>query len=119
MCMMVYQSILGSVAGSQGTSDGVEFDAFSEAILEAAVAQFMEYGLQRTSLNRIASAAGVSRATLFNRFPNREALERAVMLRETQRFIAEIDALVATGQTPEDRLVLGIVAAARGVRSQP
>ena len=109
--MEVYLTIAGWLSG-----DGIEeFDEYAERILEAAEAQFEAHGLQRTSLNRIAAEAGVSRATLFNRFANRDALLAAVIARQTRRFIAEIDAAVAAKDTPEDRLIAGIIAAGHGL----
>ena len=56
------------------TAEDATLDAQAERVLAAARAQFLEFGLRRTSLDHIAQAAGMSRATLFRRFPNREAL---------------------------------------------
>ena len=109
--MEVYETMSRWLSG-----DDLEgFDEYAERILEAAEAQFEAHGLQRTSLNRIAAEAGVSRATLFNRFANRDALLAAVIARQTRRLIAEIDAEVAGKSTPEERLIAGIVAAGRGL----
>ena len=47
-----------------------------EAIREAAVALFMSEGLQRTSMDAIAAAAGVSKQTVYSHFESKDALFR-------------------------------------------
>jgi AcrR family transcriptional regulator len=93
-------------------------DPYAERIVEAARDQFMEFGLQRTSLDRIAAAAGVSRGTLFKRFANRDALLRAVAAREIRQALASVDAEVETARTPEERLIAGVVAGGHVTRNQ-
>ena len=109
--MSVSHRLPESILEAQGRAD--EFDDYAERILEAAEAQLREFGLRRTSLDRIAKAAGVSRVTLFRRFANRDALLGAVILRDGRRFIAEFDAALPKSGPPEDRFVVGIVTAAR------
>jgi AcrR family transcriptional regulator len=50
----------------------------SEQIVAAAAALFAERGFEGTSLNAIAKAAGVTIASIYQYFPNREALVDAV-----------------------------------------
>ncbi|WP_127819523.1 TetR/AcrR family transcriptional regulator [Microbacterium sp. CPCC 204701] len=49
-------------------------------ILGAATELFLEMGYDRTSLARVAQAAGVSKATLFKQFPTKAALFEATVL---------------------------------------
>lgn len=44
------------------------------AILDAAVAEFRASGYEATSMDRIATRAGVSKRTVYNHFPGKEAL---------------------------------------------
>lgn len=44
------------------------------AILEAAVAEFRQAGYDATSMDRVAASAGVSKRTVYNHFPSKEAL---------------------------------------------
>lgn len=46
----------------------------TEALCEAAAKVFTRYGVKRTTMNDIAQAAGVARQTLYNIFPNKEAV---------------------------------------------
>lgn len=90
-------------------------DPYAERILEAARQQFMAFGLRRTSLDDIARAAKVSRATLFRRFPNREALLLALVAREAQRSIAAVDAQLASIEDPEAFLLAGALGVIRQI----
>jgi len=49
------------------------------AIVDAATALFLESGYDKTSLARIADAAGVSKATLFKQFPTKAELFDAIV----------------------------------------
>lgn len=49
------------------------------AIMRAATRLFLESGYDRTSLAQIATASGVSRATLFKQFPTKAALFEAIV----------------------------------------
>lgn len=48
-------------------------------ILDAAERLFFEHGVERTSMNAIAAAAGVGKGTLFRRFGDRSSLALAVL----------------------------------------
>ncbi|MDH5824657.1 TetR/AcrR family transcriptional regulator [Luteimonas sp. RD2P54] len=56
------------------------------AIVDAAVAEFRAAGFETTSMDRIAATAGVSKRTVYNHFPSKEAL-----------FVHIVDALMARG----------------------
>ena len=106
--MSVHQFVADPRSGLAGAAP--EFDPYAERILTAARAQLLEFGLARTSLDRIAAAAGVSRATLFKRFHSREALLGAIATRELRHFIARIDREMTSIDDPEERIVHGFVA---------
>ena len=90
-----------------------EWDEYAERVLEAAEAQFSEFGLGRTSMDRVAEAAGVSRITVYRRFANRDALFAAVVARAFRRFLSEFDAEVSKCGDPDERFVRGVAVAAR------
>lgn len=49
------------------------------AILDAAIALLAEKGLQRLTIDAVASAAGVTKGGLFHHFPNKDALIEGVL----------------------------------------
>lgn len=49
-------------------------DRKREAIIQAAIAEFRAHGFDITSMDRIAATAGVSKRTVYNHFPSKEAL---------------------------------------------
>jgi len=67
----------------------------SDEILDAAREVFEEYGARRANVDDVARKAGISRSTLYRRFPNKEALLAAVIERETGEFFDELDRIAA------------------------
>ncbi|MFM9033850.1 MAG: TetR/AcrR family transcriptional regulator [Mycobacterium sp.] len=65
-------------------------DGATEAILDAALAEFDRHGIRRVALDDVARRAGVSRTTIYRRFANRDELVAAVMDRENARLFSEI-----------------------------
>ena len=53
----------------------------------------------------VARRGGVARVTVYRRFPGKERLVEGVILREAQRFFAELEAAVARFSSVEDRIV--------------
>ncbi|MFI7673904.1 TetR/AcrR family transcriptional regulator [Actinophytocola sp. NPDC049390] len=92
-------------------------DEVGESILDTALAEFLTYGLRRTTVDVVAKRAGVSRATLYRRFDGKDALVQAVLVRESRRFFGSIAAAVAGVSTVEDRLVEGFVVGVRYARA--
>ncbi len=96
--------------GRQLAASGDRLDVYAERILDAGREQMVQFGLRRTSLDDIARAAQVGRATLFLRFPNRGTLHLALAAREAQRSISRVDAQLAQIEDPEELLVTGAIA---------
>lgn len=71
-------------------------EAKTEAILDAALALFSEKGAQ-ASMDAIARRAGVSRQTLYNRFPSKTEIGRALAARRSDA----ISAPLRTGGDPQ------------------
>ncbi|QNE73683.1 TetR family transcriptional regulator [Streptomyces finlayi] len=94
-------------------------DALSEQILDAAREQFMTHGVRRTTVDRIAARAKVSRLTVHRRIGGRDDLLAACLLREYRRFVVDVDEVVTALPDREDRLVEGFVAVFRHVREHP
>ncbi|WHS59097.1 TetR/AcrR family transcriptional regulator [Pseudomonas sp. G2-4] len=62
-----------------------------EAILQAAIAEFRSSGFEITSMDKIAATAGVSKRTVYNHFPSKEALFAEILNRLWHSITAEQD----------------------------
>lgn len=72
-----------------------------ERILDAATAVFLEYGFAGASLERIAERASASKATLYSRYENKEALFSEVVKRSVERSMRLIQETPQTDSLPE------------------
>lgn len=75
-------------------------DATTEAILDATRASVLDFGVRRTTLTDVARRAGVSRMTVYRRYPDVDAVLRDLMTREFGHAMAEI---VARVEAPDGR----------------
>ncbi|MEM9669653.1 MAG: helix-turn-helix domain-containing protein [Pseudomonadota bacterium] len=75
-----------------------------EQILEAAMQLFLRYGVKRTSMNDIASEAGVARQTLYNAFSNKDDVLCSLIRLFTDRAMDEIEVIIARSTKLSDRL---------------
>jgi TetR/AcrR family transcriptional repressor of uid operon len=94
-------------------------DALFDRVAAAALDEFAEHGIRRTSMEDIARRAGVSRMTVFRRFASKQGLVEVVIAREVRRGMQELDLLWEGAETLEDRLVAGFEFAGRYVRGHP
>jgi TetR/AcrR family transcriptional regulator len=68
----------------------------SDVLLDAARDVFSQYGARRANMDDVASAAGVSRSTLYRSHPTKDALLAAVVVRELETFFDELDQVAST-----------------------
>lgn len=94
-------------------------DALFDRVAAAALDEFAEHGIRRTSMEDVARRAGVSRMTVFRRFASKQRLVEIVIAREVHRGMQELDLLWEVAETLEDRLVAGFEFAGRYVRGHP
>lgn len=81
-------------------------------IAAAAQELFMQKGIEGTSMNEIAQAAGYSKATLYVYFKNKEEIIGVLVLESMEKLYAHVvSALEATGNTKEryDRICQSLV----------
>jgi AcrR family transcriptional regulator len=91
----------------------------TDEALDGALAAFLDFGIRRTSVNEIARRGGVSPATLYRWYGSKDGIVAAVVVRETRRFLAELEAQVDADAPPEDQLAEVSVLVARRLRDQP
>ncbi|WP_341256929.1 TetR/AcrR family transcriptional regulator [Gordonia malaquae] len=89
-----------------------------EAILEAAAAEFTAVGVRRANMDEVARVAGVSRSTLYRRFPNKDNLLLAVANRTFENGMARIERGVA-GLGPSDAVIEAFATGADMVENDP
>ena len=68
-----------------------------ESILQAAKARLVAYGLDKTTMNEIADEIGMSKASLYYYFTNKEDLFRAVIQHEHKHFLEEQNTYLNSG----------------------
>lgn len=95
----------------------IERDPRRLAVIDAAHAAFMEFGIRRTSMNVIARRGGVSPATLYRWFGSKDVIVSQVLVRELGAMLAQIDEAVDPGAPAEVQLVEIIVLSARIMQS--
>src|SRR5580704_3193435 len=80
---MTAEVFLGTEPAPDSTvPDSTAPDSTEAAILDAAGECVLAYGVRRTSLSDVARRAGVSRPTVYRRWPDRRALVADLMTRE-------------------------------------
>jgi AcrR family transcriptional regulator len=99
-----------------GTADDTE-----NAILDAAAGCVLAFGVRRTSLSDVARRAGVSRPTVYRRWPDLRALVADLMTRELAAVFAAASGDPATAAPgPVRQQAVGqFLAAARELRAHP
>ncbi|MFF1481781.1 TetR/AcrR family transcriptional regulator [Streptomyces sp. NPDC058301] len=76
-----------------------------EALLDAALSALRARPWSAVRMVDVASAAGVSRQTLYNEFGSKEGLARALVRREADVYLRGVDRVLAERAFPADRLV--------------
>ena len=89
-----------------------------DRLLDAARACVLAVGVRRTTVTDVARRAGVSRMTLYRRYPDLEGVLAALMTREFGRLVAEA-AAQASGVTARERVVAMVVHGARSLAEDP
>lgn len=90
------------------------------AILTASLVHFTENGVQATTMDQIAAAADVARATLFNYFPSKAEIVAALVAEHDEGFFIALDGWrQASALTTGERLLGLFVATAYYLRRAP
>lgn len=80
--------------------------AKDEAILTAAGSLFLERGFETVSLDTVAQAAGVSKATIYARYADKDALFAAVLRQECERAVSPDSFFPIADQPVRDTLIV-------------
>jgi AcrR family transcriptional regulator len=93
-------------------------DATTEAILDATRASVLDFGIRRTTLTDVARRAGVSRMTVYRRYPDVDAVLRDLMTREFGQAMEEVVTQLSGGDG-RTRVVTHITATVAAFRASP
>ena len=88
-------------------------------MLDAARECVLAVGFRRTTFSDVARRAGVSRMTLYRRFPDLETLLSSLMTREFGRLVEEARAVGHREPTVRERAVAMVTLAARRLHADP
>jgi AcrR family transcriptional regulator len=90
-------------------------------VLDAALDLFLEHGYDGTSMQAIAERAGVTKPVVYACFPGKDELFRALLAREEERILAEIQGAFAGADLsdPETTLIEGFTGFLRAVDHSP
>jgi AcrR family transcriptional regulator len=75
-----------------------------QRILDAARRAFLERGLAGASIDEIAAIARAGKPTIYARFPSKEALFAAVVMRNVSAIVGAFEGHIPAGTTIEERL---------------
>lgn len=91
----------------------------ADAILDAAREAVMAVGVRRMTATDVARRAGVSRMTLYRRYPDVPSLIQALMTREFQSVVDGATEAVASLPTGRERAVEAALRTASGLATDP
>jgi TetR/AcrR family transcriptional regulator len=99
----------------------LETESISELdrlILDTARTVFETYGVRRANIEDVATRAGVSRSTIYRRFPTKDDLFEKVVRREAEIFFTTLDQ-ATTGRTPQEAVIEAFALGVRLVHDSP
>lgn len=88
-------------------------------IIDAALAEFRDHGIDRVRMEHIARRAGLHRATVYRAFPSKDALVTTALTTWLQQVLSDIASAVADHADVRDRAVEGFTIALRTLREDP
>jgi len=94
-------------------------DEFRQRILDAALAQFTDFGLRRSTMEDVARRAGLSRVTVYRRFSGKDELMEAVVLREVRRYFDGLTEVRSRAADAEERVVESAAFSMSHLRAHP
>jgi AcrR family transcriptional regulator len=90
-----------------------------DEILDAARRTVLDFGVRRTTVSEVARRAGLSRMTVYRRYPDGAALMRALMTREFGALLTTARAQAASEPTARRRLVVAAVRTIDALMTHP
>lgn len=95
----------GPSHGTGGRPSLTESVKITSRILDGAKMLFLRDGYEKTSMDSIATGLGMSKRTLYARFPSKSELFEAVAARVLERSLAALEAVELAGKPPREQLL--------------
>jgi TetR/AcrR family transcriptional regulator, mexJK operon transcriptional repressor len=90
------------ISGGRPTREAAQL--LADKIIDVATQLMLEHGYSNTSIEAVASAAGVAKRTLYSRFPEKRDLFAAVVGRRREKMLAPITKIAEAPGKVEDKL---------------
>ena len=94
-------------------------DSIADRILDAAVEAASVHGIGRMSVADVAARAGLSRPTVYKRYPSKDALVAATVGREAMRVVEATRQAAAGFDDPREALTAAVATVLRLAREHP
>jgi TetR/AcrR family transcriptional regulator len=111
----IMKSEVASDVRIHGTASTTDLD---DTILDTARTVFETYGVRRANIEDVALRAGVSRSTIYRRFPTKDELFERVVRREAELFFNTLDQ-ATTGCDPQQAVIEAFALGVRLVQDSP
>ena len=108
-----------STTAAAARADNNKTKPVRERLLDAAEGCLEQFGPQKTSMEDVARAAGMSRATVYRYFENRDELLLGVASRQASALAAEAITYLQQYSTISDWLVEGLLFTLREIPNRP
>jgi AcrR family transcriptional regulator len=110
---------MSASTSAAAVTDSTKPKPVRERLLDAAEGCLEQFGPQKTSMEDVARAAGMSRATVYRYFENRDALLLGVASRQAADLATEAMSFLAQFTTLSDWLVEGCLFTLREIPKRP
>lgn len=100
-----------------GTEAPADTTSARERLIDAAETCFLRYGVIKTTVEDVAAAAKVSRATVYRYFADRDQLILGVLLRDANRFLDRLGVEINREPEFERAIVNGVIFTVKAVRA--
>lgn len=104
------------IAALSAEANAGEVSPGVEEVLDAALAQFEDLGVRRSTIEDIARRAGIDRVTVYRRVGSKDDVTQTVIAREVHRMIEEVVAASASLPTFEERIAVAFTTAIQHAR---
>ena len=113
---MRVESADGLIARAADALEGAEDDPSARRALDAAREVFQLQGVRATTMEDVAQAAGLGRATVYRKFATKDELVEAVLLDDLRGYLQRLEAVMEAAGDLADQVVEGYIETLRYVR---